>query len=198
MRELKALILSGGKSSRMGQDKGLMIYEGKTWVELAARKIQNLGVDFYVSVNEGQVEDYSHLFYSGTLIRDNIEAVEGPMKGILSAHKFFPNADWLVLTCDMVLLSEAKVKELILAYKEYPDFYSYIFNTDREQPFPGIYSTRLLMQAFNFIMIGKLKSSRMKDLLGLEAAFLINQQEDLLLCFTNINSKSDLVLAGLK
>lgn len=48
------LLLTGGKSSRMGMDKAELLYEGKTFVENIIKKVQCLGIEkIYLSGYKG-------------------------------------------------------------------------------------------------------------------------------------------------
>ena len=52
-----AIILCGGRSSRMGTDKGLLKLEETTWVQSAAEKMKQLNLPVYISVNQDQVSE---------------------------------------------------------------------------------------------------------------------------------------------
>ena len=52
------VILCGGESYRMGQDKGLMKFNSKSWAEIAAEKLANLKIPVILSVNKQQLETY--------------------------------------------------------------------------------------------------------------------------------------------
>lgn len=189
MKILKGLVLCGGKSSRMGKDKGSLLYEGRSWAEIAAGKLKNVGLEVFVSVNELQEADYSRWFSPDKLILDNFEGIEGPLKGILSVHKSDPEADWIVFPCDMLLLNEAVLKELIAFYHTCPEYYSFVFETDQEQPFPGIYTSRLLTWVYNYILIEKWNSSRMKDVLKFQPTCKIQHNGGDF--FLNLNTNAD-------
>ena len=47
-----AIILAGGKSSRMGEDKGLMLFEGKTMIQYIIDTIQPLVDDVIIISNQ--------------------------------------------------------------------------------------------------------------------------------------------------
>jgi molybdopterin-guanine dinucleotide biosynthesis protein A len=53
------VVLCGGKSSRMGNDKGLMITQETYWAKEAAVKLKILHSDIYFSVTSIQVEKYA-------------------------------------------------------------------------------------------------------------------------------------------
>jgi len=52
-------VLCGGKSSRMGSDKGLMITQETYWAKEAAAKLKFLHTEIYFSVTSIQVEKYA-------------------------------------------------------------------------------------------------------------------------------------------
>lgn len=52
------LLLAGGKSSRMGQDKAELLYEGRTFVENLIEKARCLGIEkIYLSGYQGERDD---------------------------------------------------------------------------------------------------------------------------------------------
>lgn len=72
MHDIAAVILVGGKSSRMGQDKASLPYRGKRLVDIVADSVREAGMPIvYVS---GKLEGYMS-------IPDSIEG-QGPVGGI--------------------------------------------------------------------------------------------------------------------
>ncbi|MBT3648513.1 MAG: NTP transferase domain-containing protein [Flavobacteriales bacterium] len=106
--ELKGLVLTGGKSSRMGKDKGSIDYHGKAQREHAADILQAIVGNSYLSVR-----DESTTFESQyELIADSFLDL-GPFGGILSAFRRFPDCAWLVVATDIPGLSSELVTELV-------------------------------------------------------------------------------------
>jgi molybdopterin-guanine dinucleotide biosynthesis protein A len=68
-----AIILAGGKSSRMGQDKGLSFYRGRRMVEFVVEACKKLTSDIFISTNN---PEYRFLGYE--LIEDNFKEI-GPI-----------------------------------------------------------------------------------------------------------------------
>ena len=108
---LEALVLAGGKSLRMGTDKGAIKWHNEKEQRYAMADIlQDLGLKTYISCrDENQAAslnpDYQY-------IADTFLDL-GPMSGILSAFRKNPNVAYLVVACDLPLLDEATIKELI-------------------------------------------------------------------------------------
>ena len=156
---LKALILCGGKSTRMGADKGLLQHQDLSWAQHAAQKFSSLDFQFLVSINEEQKQEYLSIFESNILIEDNyIIVAEGPLKGILSAHQWMPNLDIFVLACDMRDIHRDVLRYLVATYtinKAEAFVYS---NGDLAEPLCSIYTAKGLQKISALLQLGQLKN----------------------------------------
>ncbi len=112
MTPLQGLILTGGQSKRMGQDKALMRSGSRTQLEQSYDLLQAQLSSVYVSIKASQVNDPVRSQYR--LIMD-AQNCSGPMAGILSAHKTYPDCAWLVIACDMPFLNSETLMQLIKA-----------------------------------------------------------------------------------
>jgi len=106
---LKALILAGGKSQRMGEDKSQIDYHGKPQEIYAADICGGLGLETYISKShnyEGEkIENYK-------VLKDRLVNM-GPFGAILSAMMTDPDAAWLVLACDLPYITKEHIELLI-------------------------------------------------------------------------------------
>ena len=109
---LYGLVLSGGHSSRMGEDKAALAYAGHTQLERAMALLGARVERAWVSVREDQQAD--PLRGQFAQIADRRRDL-GPMAGILAAQETHPQAAWLVLACDLPLLDEATLVQLVAA-----------------------------------------------------------------------------------
>ncbi len=100
---LWGLILAGGRSSRMGQDKGSLILHGGSQRSHIAQLLAGTCERVFVSCREDQ---RSTLEPGLTPLIDQ-EADLGPMGGIVSAVGDHPDVAWLVVACDLPDLSPA-------------------------------------------------------------------------------------------
>jgi molybdenum cofactor guanylyltransferase len=107
--EIYGLVLTGGKSTRMGMDKGNLSYHsGESQNEFALNLLkEQLGKNVFLSLNNTQLPDYSEPHF-----RDKFFGI-GPLGGILSAFQQYPDVAWLVVACDMPFLTEASINQLI-------------------------------------------------------------------------------------
>ncbi|SFP26561.1 molybdopterin-guanine dinucleotide biosynthesis protein A [Pseudarcicella hirudinis] len=102
---LNGLILSGGKSSRMGREKRLLEYHGKTQEQYLFDLLKPFCAEVFVSVNSTQQTDLK-------AIVDAFE-VDGPMAGILSAFSKNAETAWLIVACDMPFVDKQTINYLV-------------------------------------------------------------------------------------
>lgn len=192
-----AVILSGGRSTRMGEDKGLIQDHGVSWVEKLQHQLRYLGISVYISVNALQQVPYqSRLPAASKLIVDDpLEGVNGPLKGILSAHHMHPQLHILFLPADMPLLN-APVFDLWLKCfdKYYPQYHIFISRTaERLQPLCGIYSREGLQILDTLYQKGQLQNQSMHAVTEHPLrSFHITIPDSLVPLFKNFNTPEDL------
>ncbi|MBG8554284.1 NTP transferase domain-containing protein [Hymenobacter guriensis] len=107
---LRGLVLAGGRSQRMGQDKGKLTYHGQEQRAYAAELLAPFCQDVHVSCRPDQVVE---LEYAGLRPLPDTFSDLGPLSGLLSAFRQDPNAAWLIVACDLPLLSAATLEHLV-------------------------------------------------------------------------------------
>lgn len=148
MRNLIGLVLCGGKSSRMGTDKGTMVRDDCTWVEHMRAKLRQLDLKTYVSINSLQFIRYSQIFSSKVLMPDGVD-VRGPLGGLLSAHLRFPKKDVLVVPCDMVDLDVSLLQRLLDIRRQIVQADVYLYGQhEYTEPLCAIYTASGLRKLF--------------------------------------------------
>src|SRR5690606_2282611 len=103
------LVLSGGNSTRMGTDKGLIAYHGIAQREYLYQLLQTVCDNTFMSIREEQAPEFTP---DHQLIIDE-NRFKGPYNGLLSAHNFKPNVAWMVLACDLPLMDRTALEQLI-------------------------------------------------------------------------------------
>lgn len=141
-KNMIGVVLCGGKSLRMGADKGLLQQQSMTWAELAASKIAGLKLKVVLSVNEQQVDLYCGRFAGLSIIKDDTTLqVYGPLKGILSVHLQYPETDLLVLACDMPAMKTEAIEYLIKTSSGKKEE-AFVFKSDQyAEPLCAIYTS---------------------------------------------------------
>lgn len=106
--ELRALVLAGGQSQRMGSDKGELIYHDKPQKLHVAKQLQKLGLETFISIRDKQDREkgYNYLIDAHTAM--------GPLSGLLTAYETYSNA-WLCVGCDYPLLQVFHLQKLLKA-----------------------------------------------------------------------------------
>src|SRR5689334_17312189 len=101
MLELRGLVLTGGRSVRMGSDKAALDYHGvPQWRYLGALLAEHCSQVFW-SCTEAQRQAWS---VGDRGLIDDIQGI-GPAGGLVTAFRREPQTGWLVLACDYPYLS---------------------------------------------------------------------------------------------
>lgn len=109
---LYGLVLAGGRSRRMGQDKATLRAGDGTQLEQAMALLAPHVARAFVSVRPDQRSDPLRARFEQ--IEDTRENL-GPIAGILAAQERHPDCAWLVLACDLPLLDAATLEFLVRA-----------------------------------------------------------------------------------
>lgn len=104
---ITGLVLSGGKSQRMGLDKGTIAYHSKSQREHLADILNDLCDDVWLSLAPDQNADLPY-----SVVEDSFIGL-GPFGGILSAFRSDPNRAYLTLPCDVPFIDKGFVSRLI-------------------------------------------------------------------------------------
>ena len=106
--KLNGLVLAGGKSTRMGVDKGAINWHGKEQRYYVADLLQPLCQDVFISCRSDQREGIDINY---PVLEDTFTGL-GPLGAILSAFREEPDRAWLVVACDLPLLDYATLEYL--------------------------------------------------------------------------------------
>src|SRR5690349_32843 len=106
VRNLNGLILAGGKSSRMGFDKSQLLFHGEPQVAWLNKLLQTFCSQVFVSGSPNKIHgDFD-------FIEDHYDT-GGPMNGMLSAFRLFPNTAMLVVPVDMPGITQEAINYLL-------------------------------------------------------------------------------------
>jgi molybdopterin-guanine dinucleotide biosynthesis protein A len=112
VNSLHGLVLAGGRSSRMREDKAALTYRQRPQLELAFELLAPFVSRAWVSVREDQCDDPLRAGFPQII--DGAD-VAGPIAGIIAAQAAHPGAAWLVVACDLPLLDSTTISELLAA-----------------------------------------------------------------------------------
>ncbi|MDB5133854.1 MAG: mobA [Mucilaginibacter sp.] len=106
---LNGLVLAGGKSVRMGYDKGAVNWFGKEQRYHVADMLKPLCHEVFISCRADQKPEINTNY---NVLEDTFTGL-GPFGAILSAFREQPDRAWLVVACDLPLLETDTFKFLI-------------------------------------------------------------------------------------
>lgn len=138
---LFGLVLAGGQSSRMGEDKALLKYHTQTQLEHTYHLLNKYCEKTFVSVSETLAKEESRLAYP--LLVDQFDQ-GGPLMGIASALHTYPDKAWLVVACDLPFLDESTLDYLIEQRQMEKDASAFISDHDGlPEPLCAIWEPRI-------------------------------------------------------
>ena len=106
---LNGLVLAGGKSERMGFDKGAVNWFEKEQRYHMAEILKPFCDEVFISCREDQQGQLDSQYHA---LADTFTGL-GPYGGILSALRESPDKAWLVVACDLPLLTEKTLQHLV-------------------------------------------------------------------------------------
>lgn len=106
---LNGLVLAGGKSQRMGQDKGALQYYSKPHREHLADILNKSVNQVFISCRKNQDELIESRYKK---VYDTFDGL-GPYGAILSAFREQPNHAWFTIACDLPHLDKKTIKHLV-------------------------------------------------------------------------------------
>jgi len=137
-RPLYGLVLAGGKSRRMGQDKALLQRDGKSQLAHMVELLGEFVETVYVSARPDQADDPERSRFG--LLYDNYDNI-GPIAGVLSALEQHPQADWLVVACDLPNIDGETLQYLLQNRAEQQPFTAYRSSHDNlPEPLCAVYT----------------------------------------------------------
>jgi FdhD protein len=184
---LDAVLIAGGKSSRFGEDKAFLDWNGEPLFQRQLKKLQALGPNqLWLSANGDQ--DYGELPNGVIRVDDDDEGL-GPVGGLLNVFKRSEAERIVVLGVDLPLMEEGFLAKLV------DDDSGIVPKTQRYwEPLAAVYPREAMLAILESAMEqGNRKLQRLLDKAeqsGVTRAYAVSEGEGLL--FTNLNSREDL------
>ncbi|QUH20634.1 molybdenum cofactor guanylyltransferase [Alkaliphilus sp. B6464] len=158
-KKVTALVLAGGNSTRMGQNKALLKIGSKSLIEIVVEKLQNLFDEIIVVTNSP--ENYPMLknirFEKDCIVTPVKNSLVGIYTGLLKSsndHVFVVACDMPFLNMDLVqhMLSELGNEDVLVPFLE-----------GHYEPLHAIYNKRCLYNIKHMIDIGNYKIINLYD-----------------------------------
>ncbi len=182
--EIYGLVLCGGKSTRMGHDKGAIVYHDLPQQEHLFQLLEQLCDHTFFSIREEQRATLPE----GTNYIIDQNKYRGPFNGLLSAYERYPDVAWMVMACDLPLMDLKALKKL--ASERDVTKYATAFATLKSglpEPLAAIWEPKALEEAIGYLNKGDSTCPR-KFLINSDTKLVAPEDDEVLL---NANSEED-------
>jgi molybdopterin-guanine dinucleotide biosynthesis protein A len=150
-----AVIIAGGKSRRMGQDKALLrLPDGRTALETTTRLAMQVAVEVYLALDTPtHAEHLRRIVNRLPAVVFDPDAGEGPLVALAGALRRTHASALLLLAVDMPLLTPPLLRYLVARAAGYD---AAVFTLDGEaQPLPGWYSATIVPELEALVAAGE-------------------------------------------
>jgi molybdopterin-guanine dinucleotide biosynthesis protein A len=183
IKNTNAYILAGGKSSRMGTDKGLLLIEGKAMIQYVIEQMQAVFDRVIIVSNNPEYEKFGL-----KVIPDLIKDI-GPAGGIYTALKHSDAQLNFIVSCDMPLITKEAIEFIFKTRKE--SQIVLLKNQENLEPLFGLYAKDCETVWLQLIHQKTIKLQEMVlrfnlQTIAVEDNIIFNQS-----FFKNINTKAD-------
>jgi len=110
VQPLHGLVLAGGKSLRMGQDKGMIRWHDKAQRYYVADLLKAFCPAVYISCRPEQQDGIG----AGYWPLPDHQTDLGPLSGVMAAFQHNHDCAWLVVACDLPLIDAEAISHLII------------------------------------------------------------------------------------
>ncbi len=136
-----AILLAGGDSTRMGQDKTMLPIDGQPMIKHIYEQLQPHFSQMLVSSSNASLHD----FLGATVVADDV-AGRGPLAGISSALKASASNVNFVMACDMPEIDARLIRTMLRQVGDYdavvpkvgPELYEPLFAVYKKSALPAI------------------------------------------------------------
>ncbi len=146
-KQITGIILAGGKSKRMGSDKGFMLYNGKPFIQHSIDALEPLVTEIIIVSNNKEYD-----IFKKKRVEDIIPDA-GPLAGLYTGLKHSTTEDNLVLSCDIPLINTTVLKELI-NHSTDADIVQ-VQSQDRKMPLIALYKKKCKDQCLSLLEQGE-------------------------------------------
>lgn len=150
-RPVFGLVLAGGQSQRMGQDKASLAYHGEPEALRTYRLLERFCDRVFVSCREDQADLVGRRGLPQ--IHDSV-AGKGPVSGLLSAFEAHPGAAWLAVACDLPRLDEDTLAALVAGRNPFRFATAFRGYQDLAEPLCTLWEPKARARLYQFLGAG--------------------------------------------
>ena len=183
IKNTNGYILAGGKSSRMGTDKGLLLIEGKAMIEYVIEQMQPVFNNLVIVSNNPEYEKFGL-----EVIPDLIKDI-GPAGGIYTALDHSEAKLNFMVSCDMPFVTQEAIAFIVKNVDE--NQIVLLENQGKLEPLFGVYSKECEDKWLQLIQQNTIKLQEMVSYFKLKIIPIENNEIFAASFFKNINTKED-------
>ncbi len=142
---LHGLVLAGGRSARMGQDKAALVHpDGRTLARRCHDLLKDAGCES-VAISIRDDQEIPAGLEGLEIVRDPAGESLGPIVGMVAGMRLHPNSNWLVVACDLPRLDVLTLTHLVDSRMDGEKFLAYRSEFDGlPEPLCTLYSPAAL------------------------------------------------------
>lgn len=183
--DITAIILAGGKSSRMGSDKGLLCLNGTPMISHIIYVLEEMKLPIIIISNNIEYNQFGYPVY------EDIIKEKGPAGGILTGLSNSTTETNLVISCDSPFISAELLNFLLKNHDT--NTITFPKHNDKIHPLIGVYSKNCYTTfeksiEQNNLKIREIIKSLHPQIINLEESLIPNISRNL----SNINNPSEL------
>lgn len=180
------IILAGGKSSRMGEDKGLVLLNGKPMIQYVIEALKEVVSDISIISNNESYNKFGVPVYAD-IIKD-----KGPVGGIYTGLYHSKTELNFCISCDVPMISSDFI--LWLLKRSGNASITLPMYKDQVHQMIGVYSKQVLVNFKESTEKGHLKLSQVNNDMACEIIDIEKEYANFdELIFSNINTKNELI-----
>jgi molybdopterin-guanine dinucleotide biosynthesis protein A len=201
LKETSAVILAGGKSSRMGRDKNKLLFDGEPLLLRAVNTLGPLFGEIVIVTNQDIPTEIQDKLHEAKIIRDEIPYL-GPLGGIGAGLKASSYERSFVVAVDMPFVS-IPVIDYLASFAGRVDIDIVVPRTKNGlEPLFAFYDKKCLPAIDNLLSRDERKVRALFSLAQVRVKIVEHAEfgnyPDAGKCFININTEQDLTKAGIK
>ncbi len=174
-----AIIMAGGKSSRMDADKSMLLIKGRAIIEVIYEQLRGTFDEILISANDAG----KYAFVGAEVVKDKATG-QGPLMGIASAMEASGNELNFVAACDIPYIDIGFVKKMLGEAKG-ADIVIPTDDDGKYEPLFAVYRKSALGAMNEVLKSGKRKIIDVFDLCRVKCIKLEAKK------FTNLNTKTE-------
>ena len=181
--DIPCIILSGGRSSRMGQDKSFLPFAGfDTLIEYQYEKLSKIFKKVYISC---KTDKFTHIIYDANIIYDKDQNISSPMVALESIFEKLNDEKVFIITVDVPLIEETTINTII--EKSHNHSITIAKDEDKVHNLCGVFNKSILQQIKKLLVEDIHKINYLIKKTDNYKEILFNNKKQ----FTNLNTISD-------